>query len=183
MCNCGRPAALKKVTDRSKETYGRWFWGCKNFNDRKRPCRFFEWYDADEPEPGHVSGDLQRASDGSYRCLICNQNVVLDDGEHRCRLYGTYHCVCGNRWTSGYTWSEEEQQCRSCGYFQHPDHCQQLRSREGARRGRGPHDCEACGMCQHLGYPCHMAARPGEPGFMRSSRGHGYHSGGRYMPY
>jgi hypothetical protein len=38
------------------------FWGCKNFNDSRNPCRFFEWYEGGQPELGTVRG-----SSGSVR--------------------------------------------------------------------------------------------------------------------
>ncbi|WIA41387.1 hypothetical protein OEZ86_004974 [Tetradesmus obliquus] len=199
LCDCGRPAALKKVTDAGKATYGRWFWGCKNFNDSRKPCRFFEWYggdDDDQPELGKVSADLQKVpgSSNEYRCALCQQDVAIG-GQHVCRAYGTYQCSCGNRWTSGYSWAGNAQQCKRCGQGQEPESSQPLQ-RVARRGGSGrPHNAAMCGMCQALGYPCNLAAQTGaQPGFVQqqqqqqqaySSYGMAYtsYAGSYYRPF
>lgn len=33
-------------------------------------------------------------------------------GKHVCRYFGTFHCGCGNQWTSAYCWKGEKQACQ-----------------------------------------------------------------------
>merc|ERR1711865_532383 len=50
----------------------------------------------------------------------CGQPWKRMGGRHVCRYFGHFHCSCGNRWTSAYTWKGEQQKCRSCNRESNP---------------------------------------------------------------
>lgn len=75
-------------------------------------------------------------------------------GVHTCRYFGTFHCRCGNRWTSAYCWKGEKQACRVCNVESLPVKKEPLERRVGKTRRLGHHDTARCEMCRKLGYDC-----------------------------
>ena len=85
----------------------------------------------------------------------CGRPDKTIGGVHTCRYFGTFHCRCGNRWTSAYCWKGEKQACRGCNAESLPIKKEPLKSREGkAILGGGHHDTARCEMCRKLGYDC-----------------------------
>lgn len=77
-------------------------------------------------------------------------------GKHVCRYFGTFHCGCGNRWTSAFTWKGEKQACRSCNKESLPVKKDQLDGRPSKSTTGGAHDSARCAMCRRLGYDCSL---------------------------
>ena len=83
----------------------------------------------------------------------CGQPHKRVGGRHVCRYFGYFHCACGNRWTSAYTWKGEQQACRRCDRESAPAKTEKLDGRVGMGNGK-PHDSSRCSMCAQLGYDC-----------------------------
>ena len=76
-------------------------------------------------------------------------------------MFGEFHRLCGNTWSSGYTWIEwdkvannwvknEWQRCRDCKKKVYPSTVRPLRY-TGGNASQKPHDSGNCGMCQKYG--------------------------------
>ena len=83
----------------------------------------------------------------------CGQPHRRVGGIHLCRFFGYFECVCGNRWTSAYTWKGERQACRRCNTESAPKKMEKLDGRVGMGNGK-PHDSSRCSMCAQLGRDC-----------------------------
>ena len=76
------------------------------------------------------------------------------------RMFGEFHCPCGNTWSSGYAWMEWNkkgkkwvdswQKCRRCDREVYPTSLQPLRY-TGGNASQKPHDSANCEMCQKYG--------------------------------
>ena len=85
----------------------------------------------------------------------CGRPDKTIGGIHTCRYFGTFHCRCGNRWTSAYCWKGEKQACRGCNTESLPIKKEPLKNKEGRGvPGGGHHDTARCEMCRKLGYDC-----------------------------
>ena len=85
----------------------------------------------------------------------CGRPDKTIGGVHTCRYFGTFHCRCGNRWTSAYCWKGEKQACRGCNTESLPIKKEPLEKKEGRGVPGGcGHDTARCAMCRRLGYDC-----------------------------
>ena len=89
-----------------------------------------------------------------------NYQPFLIDLLHFQRMFGEFHCPCGNTWSSGYAWMEWNQmrkkwvdswqKCRRCDREVYPTSLRPLRY-TGGNASQKPHDSANCEMCQKYG--------------------------------
>lgn len=91
----------------------------------------------------------------------CQNNVCANccDGpcqhHHGQRWFGSFICVCGNRWSSGFAYRGLWQQCRKCGAKSMPKSVDPLKKSEDRVGNKLPHDSARCQKCIQFG-PCQL---------------------------
>lgn len=126
---------------------------------RKLTALLADGYESDDGDSSWLTGLYDRVSLFAQRAPVpapagcdCGQPWKRVGGRHVCRYFGHFHCSCGNRWTSAYTWKGEQQKCRACNRESNPTETKPLDGRIGTSNGE--HDTARCSMCAQLGYNC-----------------------------
>lgn len=71
------------------------------------------------------------------------------------RTYGFFKCQqCNRSWSSGNSWANSGQQCKSCNKLIYPHHQRPLTKRSNNKGPKKPHLSNLCEKCNLLGLSC-----------------------------